>query len=160
MVIALETHHVDISHNTVDIIGHTETEDLIKPTSPDCMTVVSIMTRDVSSIDHTETAHDAAQIMLEKKIGSVIVTAYGKPFGIVTERDLARILAIMNMPSNCLILSFLASRPLVCVNQSCTIQEAASIMARYNIDHLPVLENNKIVGMITTHDLAMYLLYA
>ncbi|MDC8453389.1 MAG: CBS domain-containing protein [Candidatus Nitrosotalea sp.] len=158
---ALETHHVDISHRTLGIADYIITEDLPKIVSnPDSVTIASIMTRNVVSIDHTKTAHDAAEIMLEKKIGSVIITAYGKPFGIVTERDLARIMAIIDIPSNCLILSFLASRPLVCVNTTCTIQEAASIMAQYNIDHLPVLENNKIVGMVTTHDLAMYLLYA
>ncbi|MDC8452552.1 MAG: CBS domain-containing protein, partial [Candidatus Nitrosotalea sp.] len=75
-------------------------------------------------------------------------------------RDLTRIMAIIDIPGNCLILSFLASRPLVCASQACTIQEAASMMARYNIDHLPILENNKIVGMVTTRDLAIYLLYA
>src|SRR5574340_1551544 len=160
MVAALTAHHVDISHITLGITDHIRTEDLIKPSSPDCITIASIMTRDVVSIDHAKTAHDAAQIMMEKKVGSVIITAYGKPFGIVTERDLARIMAIIDIPSNCLILSFLASRALVCANTTCTIQEAASIMAQYNIDHLPVLENNKIVGMVTTHDLAMYLLYA
>lgn len=160
MVIALTAHHVDISYNTLGTTNHTKTEDLIKPASPDCITIASIMTRDVISIDHAKTAHDAAGMMMEKKIGSVIITAYGKPFGIVTERDLARIMAIIDIPSNCLILSFLASRPLVCASPACTIPEAANIMARYNIDHLPVLENNKVVGMVTTRDLAMYLLYA
>ena len=160
MVMALAAHHVDISYNALGITDDIRTEDLIKPACPDCITVASIMTRDVISIDHAKTAHDAARIMMEKKIGSVIVTAYGKPFGIVTERDLSRIMAIIGIPGNCLILSFLASRPLVCTNPSCTISEAANIMARYNIDHLPVLENGKIVGMVTTRDLAMYLLYA
>jgi len=160
MVLALAAHHVDISHDALGITDYTRTNDPRKPASHDCITVSSIMTRDVASMDHAKTAHDAAQMMLEKKIGSVIVTAYGKPFGIVTERDLARVMAIIDIPSNCLILSFLASRPLVCASSACTISEAAGIMAQYNIDHLPILENNKIVGMVTTHDLAMYLLYA
>jgi CBS domain-containing protein len=160
MVIALEAHHVNISHNTLGITDHTRTEDLPRPTNFDDITIASIMTRDVVSIDHAKTAHDAAQIMMEKKIGSVIITAYGKPFGIVTERDLARIMAIIDIPSNCLILSFLASRPLICASLTDTIQQAADIMARYNIDHLPILDDNKIVGMVTTRDLAMYLLYA
>lgn len=160
MVMVLASHHVDISHNTLGTTNHIRTEDLSKSASRDDITIASIMTRDVVSMDHTKTAHDAAQIMLEKNIGSVIVTAYGKPFGIVTERDLARIMAIIDISGKCLILSFLASRPLVCTSQSCTLQEAVDIMTRYNIDHLPVLENNKIVGMVTTRDLAVYLLYA
>ena len=160
MVLAIAAHHVDIFHNRLGITDYTREKDLPNTANSDCITIACIMTRDVVSIDHSKTAYDAAQIMMGKKIRSIIVTAYGKPFGIVTERDLARIMAIIGIPSDCLILSFLASRPLVCANQSYTIQEAASIMARHNIDHLPVLEDNKIIGMVTTHDLTMYLLYA
>ena len=122
------------------------------------ITMTNVMTRDVITMDHTKTAHDAAMAMMKKRIGSVIVTAYGKPFGIVTERDLARLLAYLNVPDKCLILSYLASRPLICVRPTQTIQEASEIMGRYNIDHLPVLENGMIVGMVTTKDLAKYLL--
>jgi CBS domain-containing protein len=122
------------------------------------MTVSNVMTRGVLTLDHTKTAHDAATLMKEKKIGSVIIMAYGKPFGIVTERDLARTISFVNMPAKCLILSFLASRPLICVSPTQTIQEASDIMGKYNIDHLPVLEKDRIVEMITTRDLAMNLL--
>ncbi|CUR52237.1 protein of unknown function [Nitrosotalea devaniterrae] len=160
MVMALAAHHVDIPHKTLGMIDDT-TKDLPKVVSnPDGITVSSIMTRNVVTIDHTKTAHDAAVLMMEKRIGCVIITAYGKPFGIVTERDLARIVATLNMSNKCLILSYLASRPLIYANPTVTIQEAANILARYNIDHLPVLEGDKIVGMVTTRDLAMYLLYA
>ncbi|HZS73808.1 MAG TPA: hypothetical protein VFA69_04815 [Candidatus Nitrosotalea sp.] len=75
MVLALAAHHVDISHDTLGITDYTRTDDPRKPASPDCITISSIMTRDVASIDHVKTAHDAAKIMLEKKIGSIIVTA-------------------------------------------------------------------------------------
>jgi len=121
-------------------------------------TVASIMTRDVLTLDHTKTAHDAAILMKEKGIGSVIITAYGKPFGIVTERDLARAISYLNIPVKCLILSFLASRPLIYASPTQTIQEASEIMVKNNIDHLPILEKDKIVGMISTRDLAMCLL--
>ena len=161
MVITLENHHVDMSHKILGMTDYVVAEDSLKVVfSSDSITIASIMTRDVITIDHTQTAHDAAAMMMEKRVGSVIVTAYGKPFGIVTERDLARIMATMDIPSRCLILSYLASRPLICASPTQTIQEASDIMGKYNIDHLPVLEKNKIVGMVTTRDLAMYLLYA
>lgn len=118
----------------------------------------NVMTHDVITLDHTKTAHDAAMAMMEKRIGSVVVTAYGKPFGIVTERDLARLLTFLNVSDKCLILSYLASRPLICARSTQTIQEASDIMGKYNIDHLPILKNDTIVGMVTTKDLAKYLL--
>jgi CBS domain-containing protein len=127
---------------------------------PKRITITNVMTRDVITLDHTKTAHDAVSTMNEKRIGSVIVTAYGKPFGMVTERDLARLVACLNMPAKSIILSFLASRPLICANTTQTIQEASDIMGIYNIDHLPILEQGVIVGMVTTRDIAMYLLYA
>ena len=123
-------------------------------------TIASVMKRDVITMDHTKTAHDAATLMTEKRIGCVIITAYEKPFGIVTERDLVRILANLNISAKCLLLSFLASRPLICASTTQTIQEAADIMGKYNIDHLPIVEKDKIVGIVTTRDLAVYLLYA
>jgi CBS domain-containing protein len=124
------------------------------------ITIANVMTRDVVTMDHTKTVHDAATIMMEKRIGSVVIMAYGKPFGIVTERDLARLMAFLDIPAKCLILSFLASRPLICASPTQTIQEASDIMGKYNIDHLPILEKDKIVGMVTTKDLAKYLLCA
>ncbi len=123
-------------------------------------TIASIMKRDVITMDHTKTAHDASTLMTEKRIGSVIITAYGKPFGIVTQRDLVRIMANLNISVKCLLLSFLASRPLIHASPTQTIQEAAGIMEKNNIDHLPIVEKDKIIGIVTTRDLAMSLLCA
>lgn len=148
-----------IHHNMRNNPRDPNTEDLFGVFfGPDITTIGSIMTRDVLTLDHTKTAHDAAALMKEKRIGSVIITAYGKPFGIVTERDLARTISYLTIPTKCLILSFLASRPLICASPSQSIQVASEIMEKYNIDHLPVIEKDKIVGMVTTRDLAMYLL--
>ena len=161
MVTALENHHVGISPKILDVMDRSMTEDLFEAIfRPDIVTIASVMSWNVITLDHTKTAYDAACVMKKKRIGSVIVTAYGKPFGIVTEKDLARISAFLNVPPKSLLLSYLASRPLICVRPNQTIQEASDIMGQYNIDHLPVLEKDGIVGMITTQDIAMYLLYA
>ncbi len=160
MGLVLKDHHKDESHKTVD-----ETDELIVDVFEGIIrskriTMENIMTRDVIALDHTKTAHDAAVVMMEKKIGSVIITAYGRPFGIVTERDLARLVAFLDISAKSLMLSFLASRPLIYADTTQTIQEAADIMGIHHIDHLPILENDKIVGMVTTSDLAKYLVCA
>ena len=160
MGVALENHHKNEPHKKLDV-----TDDIIVDLfegiiRSERITMANVMTRDIITLDHTKTAHDAATTMMEKRIGSVIITAYGKPFGIVTERDLARLVAFLDIPAKSLILSFLASRPLICASTTQTIQEASDIMGIYNIDHLPILEQDKIVGIVTTRDLAKYLLCA
>lgn len=119
----------------------------------------SVMNKNVATMDHTRTAHEAATLMTEKRIGCMIITAYGKPFGIVTEKDLVRVTANLDISPKCLLLSFLASRPLISASPTQTIQEAVEIMEKNYINHLPIVEKNKIVGIVTTRDLAMSLLY-
>jgi signal-transduction protein with cAMP-binding, CBS, and nucleotidyltransferase domain len=109
MGLVFEDHHRDEPYKKVD-----ETDELIVDVFEGIIrskriTMKNIMTRDVIALDHTKTAHDAAMIMMEKKIGSVIITAYGRPFGIVTERDLARLVAFLDISVKSLMLSFLAS---------------------------------------------------
>ncbi|MHB8545679.1 MAG: CBS domain-containing protein [Nitrosotalea sp.] len=160
MGVALENHHEDELDKKIDITDDIMVDLFEGIIRSKRITLTNIMTRDVTALDHTKTAHDAANTMMEKKIGSVIITAYGKPFGIITERDLMRLVAFLDIPAKSLILSFLASRPLICASPTQTIQEASDIMGIHNIDHLPILEQGKIVGMVTTRDLAKYLLCA
>jgi CBS domain-containing protein len=162
MVTTLEDRHAGLIQRKMqemsdDIITESSFEVFV---GRNTITLSSIMTRDVITMDHTKTAHDAATFMKEKGIGSIIINAYGRPFGIVTERDLRRIMATLSISAKSLILSFLASRPLIYASPTQTIQEASEIMVRHNIDHLPIMEKEKIVGMISTRDLAMSLLYA
>jgi signal-transduction protein with cAMP-binding, CBS, and nucleotidyltransferase domain len=159
MVITLENHH-GIQPKIRNVTDDTTIEDLFRVIfRPDLVTITSAMTWNVITLDHTKTAYDAAIIMMKKGFGSVIITAYGRPFGIVTEKDLARISSFLDVSAKSLILSYLASRPLICAKPNQTIQEASDIMREYEISHLPILEKDRIIGIITKRDLAMYLLY-
>lgn len=115
-----------------------------------------IMRRDVVSLDHTHTAYDAAMLMIKKGVECIVVTAYGKLFGMITERDIVCTVVGLNIPLRNLILSFLASRPLICINPRQTVEEAVDIMKKYNICQLPVVDVDKVVGLVTTRDLAMF----
>ena len=127
---------------------------------PGGTTISHVMKKDVITMDHLKTAYEASTMMAQKRIGCVIITAYEKPFGIVTQRDLVRIMSNLSISPKCLILSFLASRPLIYASPTQTIQEAVGIMEKNNIDHLPIVEKNKIVGIVTTRDIAMSLISA
>lgn len=114
--------------------------------------IEKIMSHNVASLDISKIAADAAALMSEKKVGSVIVTKDGRPFGIVTERDLIR------RYFRDTLLESLASRPLITAEITTTIDGAAEIMLKNEIRKLPIIdENNLIVGIVTVTDLATFL---
>jgi signal-transduction protein with cAMP-binding, CBS, and nucleotidyltransferase domain len=114
--------------------------------------IEKIMSHNVASLDISKIAADAAALMSEKKVGSVIVTKDGRPFGIVTERDLIR------RYFRDTLLESLASRPLITAEITTTIDGAAEIMLKNEIRKLPIIdENNLIAGIVTVTDLATFL---
>lgn len=116
--------------------------------------IEDIMSTNVISLDVSKTAAHAANLMTEKRIGSIIVTSNNKPFGIVTERDLVR-----RYFRNTLLES-LASHPLITAEPSSTVEKAVEIMLMNNIRKLPIVDaNESLVGIVTETDLAMFLLH-
>jgi len=114
--------------------------------------IEKIMSHNVASLDISKIAADAAALMSEKKVGSVIVTKNGRPFGIVTERDLIR------RYFRDTLLESLASRPLITAEPTTTVDGAAEIMLKNEIRKLPIIdESNLIVGIVTVTDLATFL---
>ena len=120
--------------------------------------VENIMTRDVISLDISNTAADAAELMSEKRVGSIIVTKnHGRLFGIVTERDLIRRIGKKDIYFRDILLEHLASRPLVTSESRATVEEAARMMSKHKIRKLPIMYEGNIVGILTTTDLATFL---
>jgi CBS domain-containing protein len=115
--------------------------------------IEKIMSHNVVSLDISKTAAHAAALMSEKKIGSVIVTKNGRPFGIVTERDVIR------RYYRDMLLESLASRPLITTEPTTTVEKAAEIMLKNKIRKLPIIDENnpKTIGIVTVTDLAMFL---
>jgi CBS domain-containing protein len=115
--------------------------------------IEKIMSTNVVSLDVSKTAAEAAALMTEKKVRSVIVTKNNKPFGIVTERDLVR--RYFRDTS----LESLTSHPLITTSPTTTVEKAAEIMLKNKIRKLPIVDENKVVtGIVTATDLAKFLL--
>ena len=117
--------------------------------------IEKIMSTNVVSLDISKTAADAAALMTERKVGSVIVTKSKKPFGIVTERDLVR------RYFRDTLLEGLASYPLITAKPTTTVEEAAQIMLKDKIRKLPIVDENRpcgLAGVLTVTDLAKFLL--
>ena len=119
--------------------------------------VRDIMIRAVITIEHDKTAKDVALIFAEKGISSLVVVQDCKPIGLVTERDLARKVSTTDRKSIEVPLSEIMSANFRWVEPMTPIEDAVQKMLNKNVRRLLVLENDKLVGIITETDLAKYL---
>jgi CBS domain-containing protein len=113
--------------------------------------VSSIMAKDIVGVEAGAPLPDAIRTMVEKNIGSVLVTREGSMVGIVTERDILRKLVLGNSYTK-LKVGDVMSSPLVTIDSRAAIGEAADLMAEKNIRRLLVTKNGKILGIITERD--------
>ena len=114
--------------------------------------VNQVMNKDVLTSDKSTSLQDAAQKMKKSNIGCVIVTDDTGPLGIITERDFVTEVAAEGRPLFTEI-SEVMSSPLITIDPEETIWEASEMMKEKGIHKLPVKENGKIVGIITTTDI-------
>lgn len=116
--------------------------------------VVEIMTQTPITIDPLATVADAAKVMREKDIGSlVVVDDGGRPTGIVTERDLVTKVAASDLQPSRVQVKDIMTSPLVAVHPHEEVAEAAKVMSQRKIRRLPVVKEGKLVGMITENDI-------
>jgi CBS domain-containing protein len=118
--------------------------------------VEKVMSTVVIALDCSMTPKDAAALMAENAVGSAIVTKDGKPFGIVTQSDIVR--WVGKWPK--LVetkLADVASVPLIAVGRGTSVEEAARIMIENKIHKLPVVDGEKLLGIATITDLAVFL---
>jgi CBS domain-containing protein len=114
--------------------------------------VRDIMSREVVTIAPEATMAEAARLMGEKHIGSLIVVKYATPVGIVTERDLlSSVLALGRIPKEVKVESVM-SYPLIKISPKASIKEAAQAMIKKR-GRLAVFEDGDLVGVITASDL-------
>jgi CBS domain-containing protein len=112
----------------------------------------------VQSIGPDATVLDAALLMNEHKIGSLLVLAGGRLVGIVTERDLlARIVSQRRDPATTAVHSIMTAE-VACCQPETTIDEARGVMKNRRIRHLPVLdEADQLLGLVSIGDLNAHL---
>lgn len=95
----------------------------------------------------------AAQLMREKRIGSLLTIEAGEIVGIVTERDLVRKGMASNRDAGSTNVSAVMSSPLLSIDINRTIHDASKMMDEQSVRHLVVTENGKIVGVLSVRDL-------
>ena len=137
------------------LVGIITAADLIKslPDSLETLSKIeSIMTKKVITVPSNTTVEDVAKIMGEKRIGSIIITKRGKPFGIFTERDLLTTFLTRDKSLKTRV-GVAASTPLITIPLETSVHQAALTMALKHIRRLPIIHDSKMVGIITARDL-------
>lgn len=119
--------------------------------------VRDIMTKHVVTIDENRTALEAAKIMAEKDISSLIVLKDQNPVGIVTERDFIKKICIKEVKISHVKVNEVMSKIRTFADPEIPIEVAVQRMVNHKIRRLPIMETGKVVGIITVTDLAKYL---
>ena len=115
--------------------------------------VKEIMNRDVIGIDPDDTAEVAAQRMKHYDVGNLVVINNKKAIGIVTEEDLVRKLVSKNLLPEKVKIGDIMTSPLITVSPNTSLTSAMRLMLKNNIRRLPIVEDRKLVGIITNKDI-------
>jgi CBS domain-containing protein len=113
--------------------------------------VKDIMTWHVFSTSVNSTVFEAATFMSSHIGGCLVVMGGEVPVGIVTERDFVQRVIAKKLPLDTKV-SEIMSKPLITVKADASLREAARIMSNNKIRRLPVLEHNKLVGIVVAAD--------
>ena len=105
--------------------------------------------------DMGKTAQDVAQMMVKKRVGSVIIIdKKSHPIGIITERDIVKRVCLKNVAASRIKLEEIMSAPLITIMSYDSLDTASRIMVKNNIKRLIVLEeDNKITGLLSVTDI-------
>ena len=111
--------------------------------------------RQVLEIDADATVLEAVQLMVEMNVGSLLVTEGGEVTGIVTERDYLRRVTLEGRTEQARV-GEIASSPLIVATPDTTIDECMALMTDRRIRHVPVVDEGRVVGIVSIGDLVKF----
>ena len=117
------------------------------------MNVEEIMTDEVHTTTSDMTVKAAAEAMSKRKIGSLIVVDGNKLRGIITERDIMLKVVSLGKDASKIKVKDVMTKELIYIEPECEIDEAAQKMVDNQIKKLPVVSDNRLIGMITAMDI-------
>ena len=105
------------------------------------------------SVTPNDTVFDAIKVLAEKGVGALIVMEKGKLVGILSERDYTRKIALLGKNSKESLVKDIMTANVLVVSPSTRTRECMTIMSEKNIRHLPVVDGDTVVGMLSIRDL-------
>jgi CBS domain-containing protein len=107
----------------------------------------------VYTIPPTATVFDAVKLMADKSIGALVVTEGEQVVGIISERDYARKIILMSRSSKETPVRDIMTTAVMYVSPAQTSQECMALMTENRLRHLPVMDNGKLIGLVSIGDL-------
>ncbi len=120
------------------------------PTAKD---ILAKKSGDVAIIGEEATVMEAAKIMSDRHIGSLVVGRLEKVVGIFTERDVLNRVVARHLDPLETIIKDVMTTPVACCQPTTKLAECRNVMTEKRIRHLPVVEDNRLVGMISSGDI-------
>lgn len=138
----------DLARHFVDSEGGPvhDLDDVYRPLSV-------LMQTTMATIASERTVLEAAQVMAEKQIGSLLILEAGEIVGIVTETDVVRKVLAARLSTSSTLVGAVMSSPLIQIDINHTVRDASRLMAEKRIRHLAVMEENKVAGLLSMRDL-------
>ena len=115
--------------------------------------VSSVMTKGVLTIDENRSVKEAAQVLADMGMGSLVVAHEGTPVGIITEKDIVKEIVANGKDPITTPVRELMKGPVITISIFAPIKEAKSIMKKRQIRHLVVVDEDKVIGMISPRNL-------
>jgi CBS domain-containing protein len=115
--------------------------------------ILEVKGRDIWSIGPDASVFDALKLMAEKDVGALVVLDGGNLIGVISERDYARKIALLGRASPTTQVKEIMTTDVVCVDPEQNVDQCMALVTEKRVRHLPVLENGKLIGLISIGDL-------
>lgn len=107
----------------------------------------------VYSVTPESSVFDALKLMAEKNVGALLAIADGRIAGIMTERDYARKVILFGKSSRDMMVREIMSEKVLMVQPGQTVEECMALMTNKRVRHLPVMDGDKLIGLLSIGDL-------
>ena len=116
--------------------------------------VRDIMSKDVKTVNNNTTVKEVIALMTKFDKDAILVEQSGKPTGIITVKDVLVRAVEHGVPLSTIIARMVYTNPLVTIDESATVEEAAKLMKHWKIKHLPIVDKNGcLTGMLNDRDI-------